>query len=133
MGFVLDSTFLVDLLRSDAGAKKKARELDARREPKIMSTPVLYEIMSGLLFKRSRSEAAEFQRLSAEYPVVPFDEAASMKAAEIRAELMRLGKVKSHVDTMIAGTAVAGRHVLISRDTDFVAIGRVVGLLVESY
>jgi len=133
LGYVLDTTFIVDLIRSDPGAKTRAKELDARREPKLLSTPVMYEIASGLLYTRSRSEAAAFQRLSANYTIVPFDEPSAMKAAEIRAELMKLGRVKSHVDTMIAGIASAGRHTLVSRDEDFKAISEVVGLAVESY
>ena len=133
MGYVLDSTFLVDLLRSDPHARKKAKELDTRREAKLLSTPVLYEITSGLLYTRSRSEAAAFQRLSANYVIASFDEVSAIKAAEIRAELTRLGKVKSHVDTMIAGIAAAGRHVLVSRDEDFQAISEALGLQVESY
>jgi len=133
LGYVLDSSFVVDLIRSDPDAKRRAKELDARREPKLLSTPVLYEIASGLLYTRSRSEAAAFQRLSANYTIVPFDELSAIRAAEIRAELMRLGKVKSHVDTMIAGIAAAGRHTLVSRDEDFRAISDALGLAVEPY
>ena len=133
MAYVLDSTFIADLLRKDSKAKDKARELDARREPKLLSTPVLYEISSGLLVTRSRSEAAAFHRLSANYTIVPFDEPSAVKAAEIRAELMKLGRVKSHVDTMIAGIAGAGRHTLVSRDADFRDISSTLGLQVESY
>ena len=133
MGYVLDSTFVVDLLRSDPDAKKKAKELDAGREPKLLSTPVLYEVASGLLYTRSRSEAAAFQRLSSNYTIIPFDEPAAVRAAEIRAELMKLGKVKSHVDTMIAGIAVSGRHVLVTRDADFQVISEALGLQVASY
>lgn len=133
MGYVLDSSFMVDLIRSDPDAKRRAKELDAGREPKLLSTPVLYEIASGLLYTRSRSEAAAFQRLSANYTIVPFDELSAIRAAEIRAELMKLGKVKSHVDTMIAGIAAAGRHTLVSRDGDFQVISEALGLAVEPY
>ena len=133
MGYVLDTAFLVDLLRSDPAAKRKARELDSRRETKVLTAPVLYEILAGLLYTRSRSEAAAFRQLAARYALAAFDEASASKAADIRAELMRLGRVKSHVDTMIAGIAQEGRHTLISRDADFAEISRAVGLLVESY
>ncbi len=133
MGYVLDTSFLVDLLRSDPDAQRKARELDRRRESKVLTTPVLYEVLAGLLFTRSRSEAAAFEALAARYARVPFDEPAASRAAEIRAELLRLGRVKSHVDVMIAGIASAGRHVLVSKDADFQEIGRAVGLLVEPY
>lgn len=107
--------------------------MDARREPTLLSTPVLYEIASGLLYTRSPSESAAFLRLSANYTIVPFDEVSALKAAEIRAELMKLGRVKSHVDTMIAAIAAAGRHIVVSRDADFRVISGALGLQVESY
>lgn len=61
------------------------------------------------------------------------DEAAALKAAEIRAELLRLGRVKSHVDIMIAGVALEGSRVLVTRDRDFKEIAETVGLDVEAY
>ncbi len=100
---------------------------------KFLPAPALYEIVSGVLFSRSKSEAVIFQRLAEQFQIVPFDEAAAMKAAEIRAELLKEGKVKSHVDTMIAGIALAGGYTLISRDNDFEAISDVFGLNFESY
>ena len=45
---------------------------------------------------------------------------------------MKEGKVKSHVDTMIAAIALAGGHILISRDDDFKANSDVFGLNFES-
>ena len=46
---------------------------------------------------------------------------------------MRLGRLKSHVDVMIAGVAAAGGHVLVTRDRDFQDIAEAVGLAVERY
>lgn len=112
---------------------RKARELDGRREPKVLAAPVLYEVMAGLLFTRSRSEAAAFARLAAGYVRSPFGDAAASQAAEIRAERMRLGRVKSHLDGRIAGMAGAGRRALVSRDPDLREIGKAVGLWVDAY
>ena len=86
-----------------------------------------------MLYTRSRSEASAFRGLASRFALLPFDEAAAMKAAEIRAELMRLGRVKSHVDVMIAGVAAAAGHTLVSRDDDFRDIAQAVGLVLESY
>ncbi|OGS51305.1 MAG: hypothetical protein A3K65_02790 [Euryarchaeota archaeon RBG_16_68_12] len=129
----MDSNFIIDVLRSDPAAIAKSTELDGRREIRLLSTPVLYEIISGFLFTRSRSEATAFRALAARFGVLPFDEPAATKAAEIRAELMRLGRVKSHVDVMIAGVAAAGGHTLVTRDRDFQDIAETVGLVREAY
>ena len=121
------------MLRSDAAALAKSAELDGRPDIKILSTPVLYEITSGLLYTRSRSEASAFRALAARFAILPFDEAAASKAAEIRAELMRLGRAKSHVDVMIAGIASAAGHSLVTRDRDFAEVASTVGLVLETY
>ncbi len=120
-------------MRSDTGAVRKARELEQLREGKLLPTPVLYEIISGFLFSRSKSEATAFQRLAERFIVVPFDETAALRAAEIRAELMKTGRVKSQVDTMIAGIALAGNDVLVTRDADFSAMADSLGLEIEGY
>ncbi|TLZ72217.1 MAG: type II toxin-antitoxin system VapC family toxin [Methanobacteriota archaeon] len=133
MGVMVDSTFVIDVLRSDPAALQKSRDLDARPDAKVLSTPVVYEITAGLLYTRSRSEATAFRALASRFVILPFDEPAAARAAEVRAELMRLGRAKSHVDVMIAGVASAGGHVLITRDSDFRDIANVVGLAVEAY
>jgi len=133
MGVTVDTNFIIDVLRADPAALVKSQEIDVRPETKLLSTPVLYEITSGLLYTRSRSEAGAFRTLASRFAILPFDEPAAARAAEIRAELMRLGRLKSHVDVMIAGVAAAGGHVLVTRDRDFEDIAEAVGLVVEPY
>ena len=133
MGVTVDTSFIIDAPRWGPAALEKSKGLDARRDAKFLSTPVVYEITSGLLYTRSRSEAGAFRAIASRFVILPFDEPAAAKAAEIRAELMRLGRVKSHVDVMIAGVAAAGGHSLVTRDADFRDIGSAVGLAVEGY
>lgn len=133
MGITVDTNFIIDFLRADPAAVAKAKDLDGRRETKFLTTPVLYEVSAGLLFTRSRSETARFHGLASRFAILPFDEPAAMRAAEIRAELLRLGRAKSHVDVMIAGMAAAGGHVLVSRDRDLRELSETIGLNLESY
>jgi len=133
LGVTVDTNFIIHILRSDLSALAKAKEVEDRGEAKFLSTLVLYEISAGLLFTRSRTEAASFRALASRFGSLPFDEHAALKAADIRAELMRMGRAKSHVDIMIAGIALEGSHVLITRDRDFKDIAGTVGLNVEAY
>ncbi len=133
MGVTVDTNFIIHILRSDPAALEKAKEVEDRGEAKFLSTPVLYEISAGLLFTRSRTEAAAFRALASRFGSLPFDESAALKAADIRAELLRMGRAKSHVDIMIAGIALEGSHVLITRDRDFKDIAETVGPNVEAY
>ncbi len=133
MGITVDSTFIIDVLRNNAAALSKSRELDRRREAKVFTTPVIYAVTAGLQFSRSRTEAAAFRALASQFAVLPFDEPSAIRAADIRAELMRFGRVKGHVDVMIAGIAAEGGHVLVTRDRDFHQIAKATGLAIESY
>lgn len=121
------------MLCGDPAALAKARGLDARREPRFLTTAVLHEISAGLLFTRSRSETARLHGLASRFALLPFDEPAALKAAEIRAELLRLGRPKGHIDVMIAGVAASGGHTLLSRDVDLRQIATTIGLNVERY
>ena len=133
MGITVDSNFIIHILRSDPAALAKAKQIDDSGQAKFLSTPVLYEISAGLLFTGSRTEATAFLALASRFASLPFDESAALKAAEIRAELLRLGRVKSHVDIMIAGIALQASHLLVTRDQDFKEISDGVGLKLESY
>ncbi len=133
MGVTVDTSYIIDYLRDDEGALTKSEELDRRKEAKFLSTPVLYEVSAGLLHRRSRSETAAFRALASSFVILPFDESSAMLAAEIRTELLRLGRAKGHVDVMIGGIAAAGGHTLITRDQDFQEIAETITLSVESY
>jgi predicted nucleic acid-binding protein len=133
VGITFDTNFIIDLLRSDRLAVGKAKEIETRGDIRFLTAPVLYEITAGLLFARSRSEATVFRAFASRLTVLPFDESSSMKAAEIRAELMRLGRPKGHLDTMIAGIVIQGGHTLVTRDRDLADISQAVGLSVERY
>ncbi len=133
MGITFDSNFIIDILRSDREALAKARAIDAGGEAKFLTTPVLYEVSSGLIFTRSRSEAAAFRALASRLTILPFDEPSAVKAAEIRAELMRLGRPKGNIDIMIAGIAAAEGHTLVTRDGDLRDISQAIGLNLDGY
>lgn len=133
MGALLDTSFLVDVLAGSEDAVLLADRLHESREATVIPTPALYEVESGLRFRRSRSEALAVRRTAERFPLVDFDEEAAREAAGIRAELLRLGEPKNHVDVMIAGIAAAGNHRLVTRDADFEAIADAVGLEVETY
>ena len=133
MGITVDSTFLVDLMKGDPGARGKAADLNARRESRFLSTPVLYEVLVGILFRGSRQEAEVFAGIASRFAILPFDERSARTAADIQTDLLRAGRPKSHADVMIASVAAAGGHSLVTRDHGFQDIAGIVGLSLESY
>ena len=133
MGVALDTTLFVDLARRRANAIAKIEELDARRDAKVIPSPVAYEILHGILSAKSMTQAALFRGWVAKFHVAPLDLAAAERAAVIRAELGRLGVVKGVVDILAAGIALAGNHSLVTRDSVFRSIADATGLSIEPY
>jgi predicted nucleic acid-binding protein len=133
MGVALDSTLFVDLARRRTSALRKLEELDSRRDLKVIPTPVAYEVLSGILQSRSRTQAALFRGWVSQFHVAGLDLVGSERAASIRVELSRLGRVKGTGDILTAGIALAGGHSLVTRDTDFRDIAEVTGLVLEPY
>jgi len=133
VGIALDATLFVDLARRRPSALSKMAELDERRVVKVIPTPVAYEVLSGILQARSRTQAALFRGWVSRFHVAPLDLAAAERAATIRAELTQLGRAKGTGDILAAGIALAGGHSLVTRDADFREISDVTGLVVEPY
>jgi predicted nucleic acid-binding protein len=133
MGVALDSTLLVDLARRRPSAIRKVEELDSRRELKVIPTPVAYEVLSGILETKSRTQAAVFRGRISKLHIAGLDLTGAERAASIRVELSHLGRVKGSGDILTAGIAMAGGHSLVTRDSDFLAIAEVTGLVVEPY
>lgn len=133
MGTTYDSSFVIDLLNGEGPALRKSREHESDEVAVFLGAPVLYEVLSGILHRQSRAEAAAFRAFVGMFPILAFGEPAARRAADVRAEFLKLGRAKPGVDVMIAGIALEGDHVLVTRDRDFDPIGTEYGLQLERY
>lgn len=133
MGVALDSTLFIDLARRRPAALRKLEELESRSEVKVIPTPVAYEVLSGILETKSRTQATLFTGWVSRFHVAGLDLASAEESAAIRVELSRLGIIKGAGDILTAGIALAGGHSLVTRDSDFDAISRATGLVIEGY
>ena len=133
MGVTFDAAFLVDYLRSDAAARAKSADLDARSVALFLTTPALFEVLTGLIYGRSRVQAAAFRAMARQFATLPFDESAAERGALIRAELIRAGRTQSASDIMIAAIASVHGHSVVTRDRGFDFIAKVADLQVEAY
>ena len=133
MGALVDSNLIIDALASSPLALRKLEEVENRGLVTLVPTPALFEIERGLLDRKSRTAAGHFRAMMARFPSAAFDEAAASRAAEVHHELRRLGRQKGTVDVMLAGIALSGGHLLLSRDRDLAEIAEVTGLAVEPY
>lgn len=133
MGVLVDTNVIVDLLSGDARAVAKIREVEHEFGPPYLSTFVIFETLVAVLFRGSQTKARALESLLAAYPVLPLSAEDARHAAEIRVELLRSGRPSSIPDTLIAGQALAGGHVLVTRDRGLSEAARAVGLTVETF
>lgn len=128
--FVLDTNTLVDFFR---GQGNVAQRLLAT-PPADIAIPavVVFELETGIA--RSTEAArrrAQFDALLQVVAVLPFGIEEAKSAAALRARLERDGNPIGPMDTLIAGTALAHRGTLVTRNLR--EFGRVPGLAVQDW
>ena len=133
MGVVVDSNVLVDVMAGNARAVAQVRDAERTFGPPFLSSIVIFETLVGVLYRGSVSKTRALEALLARYAVLPLDAADARRAAEIRVELLRAGRPASSLDTLIAGQALAGGHVLITCDRGLLDAARAIGLRAETY
>lgn len=132
MKYLLDTNVCVQNLRAKGSALVK-RRLAARPPSDFgVCAVVVGELCYGAA--RSQNPAAEFARVDAflaAYVILPFDDAAARRYADIRADLEMRGLAIADLDMMIAATALLHGLILVTHNTaDF---SRISGLALEDW
>lgn len=132
MNVLPDTSLLLDLLKGRAEAVRLWDSL--RRDGAVphLSPLVLYEIRFGFLWRGNRIQEAEFDALAAAMPGAAFTDDAAGHAADLQAQMMRKGIPLGQLDALIAGTAAAGRYVLVTGDAGLAGV-RQAGIPVRTY
>lgn len=125
---VLDTSTLIDFFRG----VEKTREF---MQEDVTTTAVsYYEILSGVKHRKARKEEKFFRRFFSEIEILDFDLRAAEEASDIMGRLLSLGTPVNSTDVLIAGIAVVnGAEKIVSRDRDFINIGKVSDLEVLVY
>ena len=129
---ILDTCFIIDLLRNDAGAVKKLNELSKKFEPIMVATPTIFELTSGLArSSKPEKEKQNIRRILKGQTIISFDRKAADLAGEIDGALVKEGKTIGPIDSMIAGIALSKKTKVLTRNKkDF---GNIEGLELEGY
>lgn len=98
MGIVLDSSVVIDLLR---GSVSDPSLLDPAREPVMISTVTVHEILTGM----RPGEEQRTKDLLSSFVVVPFGHREAEMSAKWRMEYRSRGITLGLPDTAIAATA----------------------------
>ena len=118
---LLDTTFLIDVMRGDERAVARADELEENIIRQRLSAMTLFELYFGV----ARSEQPEAEREMVEdvletKAVQPADMAVMQRAGRISGELETDGEAVADGDVIIGATAaVVGEPVLTRNVSDF--------------
>lgn len=128
--FVLDTNTLVYFFR---GEGEVARRLLSTAPADIaVPTVVVYELETGIAkSKDAAKRRAQLDQLLQVVAVLPFGIEEAKAAAVLRARLEKEGTPIGPMDTLIAGTTLAHRGVLVTRNLR--EFGRVPGLAVQDW
>lgn len=125
----LDASFVIDLVKGEVSAVRKAKTLDDAGERLAIPAPALAEVLVGAYFRGGLVLRKTLELLSG-LDVLLVDAGAAEEAGRIGAELLRRGTALPTVDLLIAAVAKSNRRVLVTRDDAF---ARIPDLAVEAY
>ena len=121
---IIDTNFVIDLLRGRKDAREKLEELKQKREPLIIPPGAVFELKVG------KPGDEEIDKILGNLSRADLTPEIEKEAAIIRRNLEADGKPISSIDYLIAGTARNLNEKLLSRDAHF---GRVENLRVERF
>lgn len=127
--FVLDTHAWSDAARGRGKVGRKLSGVPVNRL--IVAAPVIYELRRLPKTSPAWPVLNKFTTFMLDlYQVAPLDAAAAEAAADVGLRALKKGRVLNHLDTLIAGIAIARGAVLVTRDKDFKRIG---GLSMEDW
>jgi predicted nucleic acid-binding protein len=125
---VLDTNYLVSILQGKGISESTVDMID---DPKT-TTINAYELYYGA--RRSDNPEKSLSAVSSllkSIPILEFDNRAALKAGDIQAELMDIGRPVNLLDALIAGVVITNKEVLLTRNIDH--FGRIKGLRCRSW
>ena len=127
-----DTSFLIDLMVGNEAAVEKARIIEAKGTPLIVSAPTVFELYVGLsLSSKAEEEKTRILAVLESLPFLPLDAESSKAGGLIFGDKKRVGSTIDPEDAMVAGIAkVHGEKVLTRNLKHFQGID---GVIIESY
>jgi tRNA(fMet)-specific endonuclease VapC len=115
---ILDTTFLVDVLRGEGTVAQLVSEMDDTGTPYASAITVM-ELVEGIrLADTTETQRAAVEDLLTGVNELPFDSDCGIEAGRIGAELVSAGDRIDETDVMIAATALVHGHPVVTRNVD---------------
>jgi tRNA(fMet)-specific endonuclease VapC len=129
---ILDTTFLIDVMRNDENALRKLEELDERDEALSVTAPTVYELWSGIArYRRSEDEKRRVDGVLCNRKIIEATKHTMRQAGFLNGQLAVLGVRIGTMDALIATLALERDETLLTRNVKHFA--RIKGLKLETY
>ena len=126
---LLDTSFLIDLLRGNPNVQRVINEKDI-----FLTTQInMYEVLTGLLYlKSSEEKILVAKEMFDSIRVLPLEDFGVIKAAEICANLTRKGEKIEDCDCLTAGITLSkGINIIVTKNVKH--FEKIKGIKVETY
>ena len=129
---IADTSFLIDIMKSDKEAIKKAEEIEKNGNTIAVTSISIFELFVGvaLSIKQDR-ERNKIDRILKGLPIISFDEDSAIEAGKIFAQKRKNGMLIDPEDSMIAGICSRRNEILITRNIKH--FNDIESLRIESY
>jgi tRNA(fMet)-specific endonuclease VapC len=125
---VLDTSVMIDLFR---GNEKAGSYLTSETATTVITS---YEILAGIKHRKAKTEERFFHRFFSDILPLEMNRSAAENAADIMGSLLTLGTPINTLDVLIAGISLAhGAEKIVSRDKDFLQIGKIADIEINVY
>jgi tRNA(fMet)-specific endonuclease VapC len=132
MEMILDSTFVIDLLRDNKDAQLKLQQLLCQGEPIHITCITVFELFQNITEStNSLKEREHIKKILSDQPILQLSSDAAEQAGMIKSSLQKSGKSIGQLDALIAGIALTHADTVLTRNVkDF---SKIKGLVVETY
>lgn len=128
---ILDTCFIIDLLKNKTNALIKAHQLENSSEPVRTTTISVFELWQGLEDIQDEEKRERIEHFLSALGLLAFDVESAKIAGTIFSELERRGETIEAEDCMIAGIALYHREAILTRNTNH--FQRIKGVAIEPY
>jgi tRNA(fMet)-specific endonuclease VapC len=128
---ILETSFLVDILRNSSTALQLLDELELNESVLWVATPTVMELWQGTLQSNlTEKEQEKVEQLLSRVTTLDFDTRAAKRTAEVLVYLKQNHQCVETQDAMISGIALTKGKTVVTRDADF---AKIPGLRVLKY
>lgn len=126
---ILDTTFIIDLIKADINAVNKFKEL---KEKRLVTTPTIFELWSGIVqSNKPEQEKRKILEILDSQLILNLDRKSAEEAGKISGSLVKEGKTIDSEDSMIAGIAKVYNEKILTRNIEH--FSRIKEIEIETY